>query len=76
MPPSIKDPITNQYINILGTEKNQTLQPQLAKFCPGYKSLINEAEDGRNYYTDTSHIDKEFYAVNLKAINEKNIDDK
>ena len=43
MLPPIKDPIPNQDINMLGTEKYQSLPPKLAKYCPGYKSLINKA---------------------------------
>ena len=35
--PPRKDPIPNQYINMLGTKKYQILPPQLAKFCPEYK---------------------------------------
>ena len=58
MSPQIKDTIPDQYINILGTEKYQSLPPKLAKYGPGYKSLINEAEDGNNDSTDTLLIDK------------------
>ena len=59
MSPQRKDLIPNQDINMLWTKKYQIISPKLAKFCPGYKSLINEAEDDSNYYTDTSRIDKE-----------------
>ena len=38
---------------MLGTKIYQSLPPQLAKFRPLYKSLINESEDGRNYSKDT-----------------------
>ena len=41
MSPPRKYLIPNQDINILRTEKYQSLPPQLAKYCPGYKSLIN-----------------------------------
>ena len=75
MSPPRKDPIPNQDIIMYGTEKDQSLPPPLAKVIPGYKSLINEAEDGRNYSTDTSHNDKEDYVDNIKAINNKNIYD-
>ena len=75
MSPPRKDMIPDQDINMLGTEKDQSLPPKLAKFCPVYKSLINEAEYGRNYSTDNSRTDKEDYVDNLIAINEKNIDD-
>ena len=68
-----KNLITNQDINMLGTKTNQVLTPQLAKFLPGYKSLINELEDGRNYSTDTSCTDKEDSVNNLKAINKKTL---
>ena len=37
MLPQRKYPITNQYINMLGTEKYQSLPPQLDIFNPGYK---------------------------------------
>ena len=57
--PPRKDLIPNPYINMLGTKKYQSLLPQLARFLPGYKSLINESEDGRNYSTDTSRTYKE-----------------
>ena len=75
MLPPRKDPIPNQDINILGTKKYQSLPLQLSKYFPGYKSLINEAEDGRNDSTDTSRTEKEDSLKNLKAINNKNIDD-
>ena len=32
--PLIKDPIPNEYIKILMTKKDQSLPPQLAKYCP------------------------------------------
>ena len=48
--PPRKDQIPNQYINILSTRKYQSLPPQLVKYPPGYKSLINEAEDDRGRY--------------------------
>ena len=75
MLPPRKDPIPNQDINILGTKKYQSLPLQLSRYFPGYKSLINEAEDGRNDSTDTSRTDKEDSVKNLKAINKKIIDD-
>ena len=71
-----KDPIPNQDINILGTEKYQSLPSHLPKFRPGYKSLGNEAGDSRNYYIDTSRTDKEDSINNLKSMTNKNIDDK
>ena len=58
MSPPRKDLIPNQDINILGTKKYQSLQPQHAKYRPGYKSLIHEAEDYLNDSTDNSHTDK------------------
>ena len=73
--PPINDPIPNQDINMLGTEKYQSIPPQFDKFIPGYKSLINKAEDVSNDSTDTSCTDKEYYVDNLKDINNKNIDD-
>ena len=71
MYPQRKYPIPNQYINMLGTEKYQIPSPQLAKFCTGYKSIRNQAEDYCNYSTDTSRTDKEDSVDNLKAINTK-----
>ena len=68
--------IPNQDINIFSTKKYQSLPPQLAKFPPGFKSLINQAEDDCNDSTDTSRTDKEDFANKLKAINNKYIDDK
>ena len=76
MSPPRKDPIPNQDINMLGTKIYQSLPPQLAKFRSGYKSSINEAEDGRNDSTDTSRTDKEYSVNNLKTMNNKDIDDK
>ena len=67
MLPPRKDPIINQDINIVGTKKDRSLPPQLPKFLPGYKSLRNKADDDRNYYTDKSHTDKEYYIDNLKS---------
>ena len=61
-------PIPNQDINMLRTEKYQRLPPQLAKFCPGYKSFIGKAEYGRKDSTDTSHTDREDSVNNLKYI--------
>ena len=43
--PPRKDPITNQDINRLITEKYQILPPHLAKYPPGFKVLINYAPD-------------------------------
>ena len=68
--------IPNQDINMLGTEKDQSLPPKLAKFRPGYKSLINYPEDGRNDSTHTSPTDKEDYVENIKSINKMNTYDK
>ena len=76
MSPPRKDLIPNQDINRLGNEKDQSLPPQLAKYFSGYKSLIHKAKDNHNDSTDTSRTDKEDYINNLKAINNKNIDDK
>ena len=53
-----KDTITNQDINRLGTKKYKSLPPQLDKYRPGYKQLINNTEDGHNDSTDTSRTDK------------------
>ena len=76
MLPLGEDPIPNQDINILGTEKDQILPPQLGRYHPGYKLLLNKAKDGRNDYIDTSRTDKEDSVINLKASNNKNICDK
>ena len=62
-------------INILGIKKYQILPSHLPKFCPGYKSLRDEADDDRHDSTDTSHTDKENSIDNLKSMNENNIDD-
>ena len=75
-------PIPNQDINRLITEKDQSLPLHLAKFPPEFKSLINEAhdhnstEDYCNDSTDNPRNDKEDPVNNLKAINNKDIDDK
>ena len=73
--PPRKDTIPNRYINMFETERYQSIPPKLAKFCPRYKSIINELEDGHNESTDTSRTDKENCLDILKAINNKNIDD-
>ena len=43
----------NQYVNILSTGKYQSHLPQLAKFPPGFKLLINKSKDDPNDSTDT-----------------------
>ena len=58
MSPSRKYPIQNQDINILENKRYQSLTPHSAKYSPGFKSFINEAEDDRNNYTDTPHTNK------------------
>ena len=68
-PPPRKDPILNQDINTLGIEKDLSLPPHLRKFHPGYKSLINEADDACNVSTDTSCTDKDDSIKNIKAMN-------
>ena len=75
LPPG-KDIITNKDINILSTKKDKSLPPKLAKSPPGFKSLINQAEDDCNDSTDTSRTDTEYCVNNLKAINNKYIDEK
>ena len=81
MSPQRKGQIPNQYINILITEKDPNLPPHLAKYLPGYKSLLNDAndpnstEDDRNYSTDNSRNEKEYYVKNLKVTNSKDNDD-
>ena len=67
--------ITNQDINRLGTEKYQSLPPQLAKYIHRYKSLINEAEDDCNDSKDKSCTDKEYSVNSIKAIIKIYIDD-
>ena len=69
-----KDPIPNQDINRLGIKKYQSIPLKSAKHFPGYKSLLNEEENGCNDSTDTSHNNKEDHVDNLKEINNKNID--
>ena len=58
MSPSRKNPIPDQDINRLSTPKYQSIPPQLDKYPPGYKSLINEAEDGSNDFINTSLTNK------------------
>ena len=58
MLPQRKDPIPNQYINMLGTGKDQSLPPQIDKFPLGFRSLINYAEDDRNDSINMSRTDK------------------
>ena len=69
--PPRKDPIPNKDINTLGTEKGQSLPPQLPRFRPGYKSLRNKADDNRHDSTDNSLNDKEDSVDNIKATNNK-----
>ena len=71
--PPRKDLIPNQDIKMLGTKRDQILPPQLAKLCPGYKSLKNESQDGRHDSTYKSRTDKEDYVENLQDINNKHI---
>ena len=68
MSPPRKDSIPNQDINRLSTKKLH-IPPQLARFPPGFKSLINKTEDDRNDSTDNSRTDKEDSVNNLKCIN-------
>ena len=70
------DQIPNKNINTLGTKTDKSLPTQYSKYCTGYKSLIHEAEDDPNDSANTSRNDKEYSVNNLKAINNKNIDDK
>ena len=58
MLPPRKDPITNQYINQLVTKKYQSLPPQLPKFPPVLKSILNKVEDDFNDSTDNSRTEK------------------
>ena len=74
--PPGKFPIPNTDNNMLGKEIDYSLSPQLANFRPGPKSLLNEAENGRQYSTDMSHTDKLYSADNIREINNKNIDGK
>ena len=65
MSPPRKDPIPNQYINRLITEKDHFFPKHLAKIPPGFKSLLNDAhdpnstEDNLNDSTYTSRNEKE-----------------
>ena len=45
------------------------------EFPPVFKSIINKAEDDRNDYINTSRTDNKYYVNNIKAINNKDIDD-
>ena len=82
MSPPRKYLIPKQDNNRSKTDKDQKFPPHLAKFPPGFKSLINKAhdhnsaEDDHNYSTDTSRNDKEYFVQNLKVINNKDIYDK
>ena len=57
--PPRKYPIPNQYINMLGTVKDQSLPPQLAKYLPEYESLIIEENCDHNYSIDKARTGKE-----------------
>ena len=61
------------HVNKAFREKNE--KSLRAKFRPWYKSLMNKAEDGCNDSTDTSHTDKEYSVDNMKAVNNKSIDE-
>ena len=82
MPPR-KNPIPNQNKNPLGIEKYQSLPPYLPKFILGFKSFRNKADGdhqesidtSRTYRYDTPRTYKYDSIENLKAINNKNIDD-
>ena len=65
-------------------EKYQSLPSRLPKFPPVFKSLINEADDdnhesidrSRTDKYDTPCTDKDESIENMKAMNNKNSDDK
>ena len=82
MSPPRNYPIPNQYISRLITEKDPSLPPHLAKYPPGYKSLLNDAyyqnskEDDRNDYIYTWNNYNEGSINNFKVTNNKDNDDK
>ena len=45
MYPPRKDPIPNQYINILVTQQDTSLPPIITKYPTGYKPLFNDTHD-------------------------------
>ena len=45
MSPSRKDPIPNQYINRIITQKYPSLPPIIAKYPTVYESLFNDMND-------------------------------
>ena len=53
-----KYPIPNQDKNNLGLEKYQSLPPHVPPSPPGFKSLINKANDDNPEFTDTSFTDR------------------
>ena len=75
MSPSIKDPITNKYINRLITEQDPIIPPIKAKCPPGFKPLFIDAHDPNgaeyvpNYSTDNSSNEKEDSSNKLKVTN-------
>ena len=78
----IKDPIPNQYINILIAKQDSSLPPNKAKYSPGFKPLFNVAhdpnstEDYPNDSIDNSCNEKEDSVNKLKVPDNKDIDDK
>ena len=75
MSPPGKGLIPNQDINILGIKNIKVFHHNQLNIVLDIL-IINEAEDGRNDSTDNSRTDKQNYVNNLKAVNNKNIDDK
>ena len=82
--PPRNDSIPNQDKNPLGIKKDQILPPHVPKFPPGFKSLRNKADDDHHESIDTSCTDKDYTSrtdkddsmKNLRAMKNKNDDDK
>ena len=52
-------PIPNHDKNNLGIKKDQSLPPHVSQFTPGFKSLINEADDDKPESTDISRTGRD-----------------
>ena len=75
MSPPRKDPIPNQYNNILITKQDPSLLPIMEKYPPGYRPLFkdthdpNSTEDKPNDFTYNSRNQNEDYVNKLKVTN-------
>ena len=81
--PPRKYTIPNQDKNTLGSEKDQSIPPNIPKFPNGFKLIRNEADGNHHESTDTSstdrddtsHTDQDDYIQNINSTKNKNDDE-